>query len=133
MKQQPNEKFFQERRRAIPSNTGMKIWHTGIPEEIYQNRETLGITETWQVCLIEASFKKEKKFENTSKKITAHRNKNKILSTTYLMTSIFFYNSKISLLFFSLLPIKICWKPLSLDTMQSHWALFTQKDVSRLQ
>ena len=65
--------------------------------------------------------------ENTSQKNNnTHRNKNKKLNTTNLVSSIDFYHRKISLLFF-FIPIKIRWKHVFLETMQSHWRLISSK------
>ena len=60
--------------------------------------------------LIDETLKSPLKIENTSQKNNStHRNKNKKLNTTNLVSSIFFYHRKVSLLLF-FTPIKIRWK-----------------------
>ena len=56
-----------------------------------------------------------------------HRNKNKKLNTN-LVSSIFFYHQKVSLLFF-FIPIKIRWKHVLFETIQSHWRLISLKGL----
>ena len=65
--------------------------------------------------------------ENTShKNNNTHWNKDKKLNTTNLVPPIFFYRQKVSLLFF-FIPIKIRWKHVFFETMQSHWRLISSK------
>ena len=67
------------------------------------------------------------KQENISKKNNnTHKNKNKNLNTTKLECSIFFYHLKISLLFF-FVSIKIRWKHVFFETMQSQWQFISSK------
>ena len=52
---------------------------------------------------------------------------NYLTNTNYLISSIFVCYSTISLLLFSLLPIKIRWKHVFLDAMHYYWDLSTQE------
>ena len=66
--------------------------------------------------IIERPLKKNNK--NT------YKNKKESLNTTNLVSSIFFYRRKISLLFFSA-PMKICWKHVFFKTMHCNWGLIS--------
>ena len=101
---------------------------------------TLSVGRQWQKCpsdkyfwmgkllwknmdeIIERPLKK-----NTSKNNkNTYRNKRESLNTTNLVSSIFLYRRKISLLFFSA-PVKICWKHVVFETMRCHWELISAR------
>ena len=103
----------------------------------YFCRQTITKIFIWQIFLNEwASTKiyltdeiieRPLKKENTSKKNNNIQwNKNENLSTTNLVSSIYVYHWKIYLLFF-FVPIKICWKHVFFETMQSHCRFISSK------
>ena len=91
--------------------TGRKTWQTGRPGGIDLNQKTVTLSKTWKVCIKEALFEKKKSCKVLIREITTNRNRNKNLSTTYFVFSIFFYNSKFyysSFLCFPLSLLKAC-------------------------
>ena len=96
--------------------TKISIWQIFLKGSVSTNK-----------CLIDEILESPLKLKNTRHKSNiTRRNKDKKLNTICLVSSIFFYHRKVSLISLFIL-IKIRWKHVFFETIQSHWRLMTTK------